>query len=46
MVPREKKLFLVLELKDFLRLFRIFPPTLAAGPDISPFFLGLVVSPS
>ena len=33
-VAREQKLFLILDLKDSLRILRLFPRTLSAGPDV------------
>ena len=43
-VAQVQKLFLIRELNDYIRKFRLFPLTFAAGPDISRFFLGLAVS--
>ena len=37
-VAQEQKLFLIRELKDSLGILRLFPRTLAAGPEVSNFF--------
>ena len=38
-VAQKQKLFLIRELNDSLRKFRLFLRTFAAGPDLSMFFL-------
>ena len=40
-VAQEQKLLLTLELKDSLRILRLFPRRLTFGPDISTYFLRL-----